>query len=198
VPYKKTSSYIDRLRARLRTRGAVFLEALVVISALTLGLIALVYVRDLYVKEFGAARLARASVLAHSMAGCKSNEPNDWLGSDAAGYKAGGASQDQQSAHGKDESAAGSTPTQANGPLERSGSTSADGQGLLNPIAETEFTGHADASERNGGSETRAHVVFSGTVRAKSYVSCGDEVKDGDFDRVMGVMKDEISTLLGK
>jgi hypothetical protein len=40
--------------------------------------------------------------------------------------------------------------------------------------------------------------VFSGRVRARSFVSCGDEVKDGDFDRVLGVLKDDISNLLRK
>jgi len=196
VPYKKTSSCIERPRAQ--ARGAAFLEAVVVISALTLGLIALVYIRDLYVKDLGAARLGRAAVLAHSMAGCKGNEPSSWLGRDANGYVVQGGGQAQESAHGKDDNQPAPSSAKASGLLQRSGSTSSDGKGLLNPITDATLTGQAQATGRAGGRETRSHTIFSGEVRTTSYVSCGDEVKDGDFDRVMGVMKDEISTLFGK
>jgi hypothetical protein len=204
MPCKKTSSSIEpRLRrgARSATRGAVFLEAIVVISALTLGLIALVYVRDLYVKQLGASRLTRAAVIAHSMAGCKTNQPRDWLGKDLAEYTTQGVNQDQQSARGKDNGGApagAGDSAKASSLLQRSGATSSDGKGLLNPITEAEFAGQAKATGKEGALTGRSQTVFSGRVRAKSFVSCGDEVKDGDFDRVMGVMKDEISNLLGK
>ena len=108
------------------------------------------------------------------------------------------ASHDQQSAPSKDSAGSPSNSAKASGLLQRSGSTSSDGKGLLNPITSSELGGQARASGNAGGKLSRSQTVFSGRVRARSYVSCGDEVKDGDFDRVMGVMKDEISSLLGK
>jgi len=201
MPCKKTSSFIDsqrRLTARSRARGAVFLEAVVVISALTLGLIALAYVRDLYVQQMAVARLARAAVIAHSMAGCKTNQPRAWLGKDLEGYTTSGENQDRTSARGKDDggAASGAGSSKASTLVQRSGATSSDGKGLLNPITDVEFAGQAEATGKDGSGRSRR--VFSGRVRAKSFVSCGDEVKDGDFDRVFGVMKDEISSLLRK
>jgi hypothetical protein len=178
----------------------VFLEAAVVISALTLGLIALAYVRDLYVQQLGVSRLTRAAVIAHSMAGCKSNEPRQWLGRDLAEYTTEGANQDRQSARGKDSGGppAGADSAKASNLVQRSGATSSDGKGLLNPITDLELAGQAKATGKEGGGIGRSRTVFSGRVRATSFVSCGDEVKDGDFDRVLGVMKDEVSNLLGK
>src|SRR3954467_10719871 len=106
MPSKKTSSFIERYQRRAARRagrrGAGFVEAVVVISTLTLGLVALMYVRDLYVKQLGAARLTRAAVIAHSMAGCKTNQPRDWLAKDLDGYTTGGTTQDQQSARGRE------------------------------------------------------------------------------------------------
>lgn len=199
MPCKKTSSSTEPHRwcSRSRSRGAVFLEAAVVISALTLGLIALIYVRDLYVKELTASRLARAGVIAHSMAGCKTNQPRDWLGKDLAEYTTQGENQDQQSARSKDDASPSAGSAKASNLLQRSGATSSDGKGLLNPITDAELGGEAKATEKQGAAR-RDQSVFAGRVRAKSFVSCGDEVKDGDFDRVLGVMKDEISSLLGK
>ena len=198
-----TSSFIElprRHAARARARGAVFLEAIVVISALTLGLIALSYVRDLYVEQMAVARLTRAAVIAHSMAGCKGNQPREWLGKDLASYSTQGANQDRQSARGKDNAGtpSGTNSAKATNLVQRSGATSSDGKGLLNPITDAEFAGQAQAGGKQTGSAARSQTLFSGRVRAKSFVSCGDEVKDGDFDRVLGVMKDEVSNLLGK
>jgi len=198
--FKKTSSYTDvcrERRVRRVARGAVFVEAVIVIAALTLGLITLCYVRELYVTELGVSRLARASVIAHSMAGCKANLPQEWVGRDLANFASKGPNQDPASARGKDNTAkVDAADPRADNLVQKAGGTSGDGQGLLNPITNSEFSGTARASVSAGGG-ARAKSRFVGQLRAKSYVSCGDEVKDGDFDRVLGVMKDELSTLFG-
>jgi hypothetical protein len=198
--FKQTSSFTEsrtRRYVRRSARGAVFVEAVIVIAALTLGLIALCYVRELYVTELGVSRLARASVIAHSMAGCKANLPQDWVGRDLANFSSKGPSQEPASARGKDSAAkVNAADPRADNLVQKAGGTSSDGQGLLNPITNSEFSGTARASASAGGG-ARAKSRFVGQLRAKSYVSCGDEVKDGDFDRVLGVMKDELSTLLG-
>ena len=200
---KMTSSFIEPRGlqvARCHARGAVFLEAAVVISALTLGLLVLSYVRALYVEQMAVSRLARAAVIAHSMAGCKSNQPREWLGRDLAEYTMQGESRDSQPAQGKDNGGAATAPSsaKANNLVQRSGATSSDGKGLLNPITDAELAGLAQATAKEGGRSSRTRTVFAGRVRAKSFVSCGDEVKDGDFDRVLGVMRDEISSLFSK
>jgi hypothetical protein len=192
-----TSSFIERRPAhpgrRSRARGAVFVEAVVVISALTLGLLALDYVRDLYLKKLGVSRLARAAVIAHSMAGCKSNQPADWLGRDLADYTTQGANADQQSARGTDGGSISATSSpRAQGLMQRAGAGSSDGEGLLNPITDAELGGEARAGRRSSPAQ------FFGRVNARSFVSCGDEIKDGSFDRLLGVMKDEFSNLLGR
>jgi hypothetical protein len=195
MPYNKTSSFTDRKRAQ---RGAIFVEAVVVISAFSLCLLAACYLRNLYVRELGVARLARAAVIAHSMAGCKGELPRDWLGKDIGNYELHEPNQDQQTAHGKDSAtASASTPanSRAGGVLQRAGGTSSDGKGMLNPITDTELDGQARVSAETVSG--RPAPVFSGKVRSKSYVSCGDEVRDGDFDRILGVLKDDIGNLLG-
>lgn len=175
------------------------MEAVVVISALTLCLLGLCYVRDLYLRQLAVSRLARAAVIAHSMAGCKGELPRDWLGKDIGRYGIADPSQDSQTARGKD---SGATPTsaasgsRAGGILQRAGGTSSDGKGVLNPITDTELDGRARVSLR-ATQRSRASDLFSGKVRSRSYVSCGDEVKDGDFDRIFGVLKDDIGNLLG-
>jgi hypothetical protein len=195
VPYNKMSSCTERRRAQ---RGAIFVEAVIVISTLTLCLLGLCYVRDLYVRQLGVSRLARAAVIAHSMAGCKGELARDWLREDVGRYELHEPNQEQQAAHGKDSAAAPAAApagSHAGGLLQRAGGTSSDGKGVLNPITDAELSGQARASDRpllNGG---RAEL-FSGKVRARSYVSCGDEVKDGDFDRIFGVLKDDIGNLL--
>jgi hypothetical protein len=144
--------------------------------------------------------LTRAAVIAHSMAGCKTNEPRDWLGRDLAEYALRGTSQDQQSARGKDggnETSSESSP-KARNLLQRSGATSDDGEGLLNPITDAALSGQAKTTNGRAAALSRGPAVFAGTVHAKSFVSCGDEVKDGDFDRILGVVKDDISNLLGR
>ena len=201
--FNKMSSCIEPRRApgsRRSARGAIFVEAVAVISALTLGLIALAYVHELYVKKLGVSRLTRAALIAHSMVGCKGNSPRDWIAKDLGKYTAKGANQDQQSASGKDNGGApaGGDSAKANGLIQRTGVTSSDGKGMLNPITDTEFDGQASVSAKGSDGRGPSRSVFSGQVRSKSYVSCGDQVKDGDFDRIFGAMKDEISNLLGK
>src|SRR5262245_56461840 len=67
-------------RCRARARGAIILEAAIVISMLTLGLMGLMFFRTYYIRELTAARLARGAILAHSMVGCEGLHPRDWIG----------------------------------------------------------------------------------------------------------------------
>jgi hypothetical protein len=185
-----------RSRLRRRRRGAVFVESLIVISALTLGLSALVYFRDLYLRQLSALRLARGAALAHALAGCKGNAPARWLGRDLADYRAGGGAAARESAR----SNTGSTPL-AGGDGGRaarlfggSGSATSDGEGLLNPITDADVSGTARVRGQRDG---RSATLFSGQARARSYVSCAEEMRDGDFDQLLPVIRDEAAALFG-
>ena len=64
-------------RRRAGKRGAVMVEALIVISLLILGFMGLVFFRGYYEKTLQATRLARGSIIVYSMTGCteNTNEP---------------------------------------------------------------------------------------------------------------------------
>lgn len=185
-----------RFRSRARSRGAVFVESLIVISALTLGLGSLVYFRDLYLRQLSALRLARGAALAHALAGCKDNEPASWIGRDRADYRVSGAAPDRQAARGSVSSKplAGGDGGRAARLFGGSGSATGDGEGLLNPITDADVSGTARVRGQRDG---RAATLFEGRARSRSYVSCGEEVRDGDFDQLLPVIRDEAAALFG-
>jgi hypothetical protein len=185
-----------RLRARARRRGAVFVESLIVISALTLGLSGLVYFRDLYLRQLSALRLARGAALAHALAGCKEDAPASWLGRDLADYRVSGAPPERQSARGSGSSRplAGGDGGRAARLFGGAGSATSDGEGLLNPITDADVSGTARVQ---GQREGRAATLFEGRARSRSYVSCAEEVRDGDFDQLLPVIRDEAAALFG-
>lgn len=183
---------------RSRARGAVFVESLIVISALSLGLVGLVFMRDAYGKRLGVLRLARASVIAHSMAGCKANQPSAWIGPDLQRYSASDAEPEATTARGAQTQTTTSSDDDGGRSkrlLDKSGTTSSDGEGLLNPIASSDFAGHARVQVADGAALGREHTVFESSPRSRSFVTCGDEVKDGDYDKVLEMVKDEAQAL---
>jgi hypothetical protein len=60
---------VVRIR-RQRERGAIFVEAIIVIATMTLVLLSMVFFENMYMKKLRVARLARATVIAYSMRGC--------------------------------------------------------------------------------------------------------------------------------
>ena len=176
-------------------RGAVFVESVIVIAALTLGLTGIVFFRDSYQKRLQVLRLARASAIAHSMAGCKANPPRTWMRSDLGGYKVTEARQESSPARGRGAATppAGDDSGRSKRLLDKTGATSSDGQGLLNPITTTDFAGQSEVQE--GSRRSRDRVVFRARPRSRSFVTCGDEIKDGDYDKVLEMVKDEAQAL---
>jgi len=55
---------------RMRERGAVFVEAVVIISFLTLALLGITFFHKLYVQKERSARLAGAAAIAFAMGAC--------------------------------------------------------------------------------------------------------------------------------
>src|SRR5215475_1782024 len=76
-------------RATIRTtarRGAIFVEALIIIASFTLMFMGMVFFRMLYVHSTITSRLARGGAIAYSMSGCDSVTPKEWIGRDAKKY----------------------------------------------------------------------------------------------------------------
>jgi hypothetical protein len=177
------------MRTRSSQRGAVFVEALIVIASFIMFFMGIVYFRDLYVKEIDVARLARASTIAYSMGACDpATLPTAWVQSDLpkGAQSKGTPSQPNQAPHnGNTAAQGGKEADQAKsilGVLPGAGSDSS----MLNPITHLGLSAQAQSSKQ-------AKVGFKGVARSTSYVSCGDKIRQGEFDEVFGYVKDFFS-----
>jgi hypothetical protein len=191
-----TALLLSSLRRRARARAAVFVEAVVVISTLSLCFGALIYFRDLYLRQLSTARLARSAALAHALGACKSNSPEQWLGRDLSDYRSLTPRQQRQPVRGGAGRGAGGRGDggRASRLFAGSGSATSDGEGLLNPITDADVSGRA---QLRGGGPTRRGLSFQGEARSQSFVSCGEEVKNGDYDQLIPMIRDEASALFG-
>jgi hypothetical protein len=158
-------------------------ESLIVVSTFILLFLGMVFFRDLYSKSFKPARLARATVIAYSMAGCPSGkDPGTWAGTDLspkAGTYAPALTQTPVSA-----------PNQPAIPSKRAQKVMGEIPGAgsngstINPIADLGFTLKAGATTTSG--KLGARKGFVKAVGATSFVSCGEAVRDDDFKGIVG------------
>jgi hypothetical protein len=183
-PTSDRAAELRRVRRLARKRGAILVEALIVISLLILGFMGLVFFRAYYTKTLVATRLARGSILVYSMTGCgDSNRPAQWIGNrDLARLTAAqpnGGSQPAQS---------GKTPASASGKagdvLSRLPGLSGDGGGIMNEMTVSDLTGRVRV-RTSDGTFSPERTVFDQQVRARSFVSCGEPIRDGDYGDVL-------------
>jgi len=181
-------------RNRGRERGAALVESLILTSALCLGLLGLVYFRELYTTQLRVQRLARASAIAHSMAACTANSPEQWLDLDLDVYQSNTPLQDQMPAAGSARTRARpQNPAEARRArrfVESSGTGTSSGEGLLNPVTTTDVSGAVSASG--------ADSEFVGEGRGRSFVGCGDAVKQHRYPDLVSKMAEEFSALFGE
>lgn len=181
-------------------RGAVFVEALIVVSILLLGLMGLMYFRDVYLTKLRVHRLARAAVLVHGMAGCTNPEtPRDWLGAgDLEGLTGGAADASSQRAADPNTTArvnAGDVSTEARTVVDGLPGVSEDGKGVLNPIAHSEVRGRAELRRERFLQEDE--TLFGTDLASRSHVSCGEELTyEEDFGEGLSRMKDAFGDLM--
>src|SRR5262249_7016214 len=72
-----------RRSSRRSERGAIFVEATIIVSSFTLLLLSMVFFKNMYIKQITTMRLARATILAHSMQGCpEGGDPGAWASID--------------------------------------------------------------------------------------------------------------------
>lgn len=180
-----------------KNSGAAMVEALIVISFLVLGFMGLVYFKNLYLEHLSTLRLARASIIAHGMAGCEANYPAEWLSVDAQNQRADDALVDDEMAPPDPDVGSLPSTTPDEGSESRAGDVVAvvdnmpSEGGYLNEIAKTQVNGVARVTSQTNGEEKG----FEGEVRSRSYVSCGDPIhRDtgwGDaFDYAFEAMSD--------
>lgn len=177
--------------AKSAIRGAMFVEAAIVISLLTLGLLGLIFFRDYYVKHLKVSRLARASVIAHSMTGCGNETPGQWIGTrDLEPFEASGPRERREPANAENrEGAASSGDSRATSILGDIGGTTSDGSGIINPMMTSEVTGESAVTTSSGFLDTSRRRVFENDVRSQAHVSCGDPVREGDFEEAIGYIR---------
>jgi hypothetical protein len=173
---------------RARARGAVMVEALIVISLLILGFVGLAFFREYYVKSLVASRLARGSILVYSMTGCgNDNVPAQWIGRpDLANLTAATPETASQPAADTQQTDARATASGKGGEvMSRIPGLNGDGSGVMNPMTNSDLTGRIRARTSTGGLSTQ-RTVFENQVRARSFVSCGDPIRNGEWEDVLG------------
>ena len=184
------------MRGRARERGAAMVEAAIVISMLTLGLMGLMFFRSFYVKELTASRLARASILAYSMSGCDGQVPTDWIGSkDRVDLAVSAPDADSQPATGKDQTNAATTSDSgANGFLSGLGLTG-DGRGVLNPMTKSSIDGKVTLNSK-AGLLSASKTIFKSDVHARSFVTCGEKPHEGNVSTLVGDLMGKLTGLM--
>jgi hypothetical protein len=171
-----------RSSSRRLQRGAIFVEAIIVVSTFILLFLGMVFFRDMYLKSLRVSRMARATVIAYSMKGCPTDrDPAEWAGDDLdpkAGKSAPGPTQTPVP-----------KPNQLAIPSKRAQRVMGELPGAgsngspMNPIADLGFSMEAHASTRK--SKLGARKGFKRKMSSISFVSCGEGIKKDGFENVV-------------
>ncbi|HMA93235.1 MAG TPA: hypothetical protein VKP30_11150 [Polyangiaceae bacterium] len=185
---------------KVGSRGAAVLEALIVIPVMTLGLYGLLFLREHYLARIGTARLARAAVVAHGMAACRGASAREWIGKDLGSYGMGVSNQQQVPARAESIDASyvpfgSSASSRATHALEKSENATSDGKGVLNPVTDSSVSSRVKVSQRNTSPHAQSRILFESQIQSQSFVSCADEVQDGDYGSIIEMTLDELSSL---
>jgi hypothetical protein len=170
------------VRSNARLRGAIFVEAVIIICTFTLLLMGAIFFRELYVKKIRTQTLARASAIAYSMSGCESNDPRQWLGKDLGNNNPSNKTDDERAVPKAGSSLGATGSDKASGILAGQKKVG-DGSTFLNPVNKVVLTKPIKVSKPNG--LFKSDSVLSTTVGARSHQSCGDVVRDGEFDEIV-------------
>ena len=168
-------------------RGAIFVEAIIVISSFTLMFMGMVFFRMLYVHSTVTSRLARGGAIAYSMSGCDSVTPKDWIGPDAKQYKVLPPNPPSNDSVATKESTSAQSSKEAG--TATSNIPGLGGKNFLNPIGEVSDETNVTTGTRQG-TLGKSKTIFKAHLAPRSYVTCGDVVRDGDFEEVFGYAKD--------
>jgi hypothetical protein len=166
-------------RSRRYRRGAVFVEAVIIITSLVLFLMGMIFFRRVYNNKLFVMRAARGATLAYAMGGCKANEPRAWLKNDTplgATHSRGEDKNSQQT------TASPPDDPKAKAVYDSLPQAGTDGS-FLNPINKVTLSTPVSVVSKNKG--------FRGDIGSISFVTCDDVVRNGDF----GEMVDKITSV---
>jgi hypothetical protein len=172
-----------RRRSRARTRGAIFVEAIIIISTFVLLFLSMVFFRNMYLRKIQVARLARATVMAFSMQGCPDGQRTDqWASVDLdpnAGRNTPPTSTTPTPVPPK-----GKTPSRRANDIMKEIPGGSDGS-QLNPIAELGFSMKASATTKTSSNPLAARRGYSKTMSSTSWVSCTEGIRGDSYADVM-------------
>ena len=171
---------------RMRERGAVFVEAVVIISFLTLALLGITFFHKLYVEKERAARLAGAAAIAFAMGACNGDATAS-IKTEMPKGQSGNSTQNNEPPPQKYQNESHSDSSQK--ALSAAGSKD---NNFLNPTSDVTVSGKASSTTKSDG-KTKG---FSVNVSSKSFVSCSDETTDKDFEAVIGKIGDLIGSIV--
>jgi hypothetical protein len=174
----------SRVRRR-HARGVIFVEAVIIVSTMTLIFMAVIFFRQVYVKKVRTQSLARAAALAYSMGGCENNDPTAWAGRDLGDAAPSARTDDQQIPKDQSTPVTGQDSEKAAGIMRGLPATGSD-DSFLNPIARVGLATEASVTTRDGALGRRRG--FEQSITARSHQSCGDVVRDGDFEEIVDVV----------
>lgn len=162
------------------------MEACIVVCSFVLFMLGLVFFFNLYTNKLKIARSARASAIAYAMGGCEANNPADWAKADLPSQSATtpGRSNDNQPTRDP-RGVAGGTP---GGDKAKSIVSSLPGTGsddsILNPVGSVGMS--VTVSTQSKPNPLAPGQGFSAAAASRSYATCNDKVRDGDFGEIVG------------
>jgi len=167
----KSTSLIKRAKAR----GAIMVEAVVVITFCTMCFIALTYFRSLYVQKLQVQRLSRSSAMTHAMGACKA-DPRSGVRHDLGTRRfneksASGIPFGAIPGGGSDKGSAGLQKVR-----EKNGDTGLDKVTTITIVGDA--SGFSKPSSTNGGPMNG----FQSEVSSTSFVVCGDPTPDDRYE----------------
>jgi len=171
--------YLDQQRKRRAARGAILVEALIVIAAMVLLLVAFLFMHQTFALQLRVQNAARAAAFAFALNGCEGGLPSGLSAEDtkliATPATADGSSQtvaDAQTGKIREKAAANAFNRAA-----------AKNTGFGMPAA-------ASVSARGTASATDGQETMSGTMYSRTTLLCNEKPREGTLEDSVGYIVD--------
>lgn len=162
---------------RARERGAVYVEATIVIVFFVLMFLGVVFFRDLYQKQLHAQRLARAGALAQAMSACEQDAAGYLRGDTVLQASSGPTDNSDVRFPGPGDEGGEATDSRAS-EIFRSMPQGKEGLPGIE-VATLTLSGEAKVTTRRG--ELAEEEGFRGTAASTSYAMCADGISNAQY-----------------
>lgn len=166
-----------KIAARAARRGAILVEAIIVISFFITCFIGVVYFRELYLQKMRVQRLARSASLAHAMGACEA-DPRAAIDRDIGARRFESTTQSGVPFDAIPEIPA--LPNADKAPAALARARDKNGDSGLDKITVVRLEGDASTSTRAG--EDGRREGYSSTPSSTSYVVCADPTPDMRYE----------------